>query len=163
VPAIGLGLLAPLLIAASLLAPESRAADDPEGAIRAALAKWTEDFNSGKEQAVCALFAADLRYDFRGFPERNYDDICSQLQASLRDETKNYSYSLDIREILVAGDLAVVRLVWTLSTTLGDGREVTSVEPGMDVFRRQPDGSWKIIRYIAYEAPESDADQQGSD
>jgi hypothetical protein len=22
----------------------------------------------------------------------------------------------------------------------------------MDVFRRQPDGSWKISRYIAYEA-----------
>jgi hypothetical protein len=24
----------------------------------------------------------------------------------------------------------------------------------MDVFRREPDGSWKIIRYLAYEAPE---------
>jgi ketosteroid isomerase-like protein len=24
-------------------------------------------------------------------------------------------------------------------------------EPGLDIFRRQPDGSWKIVRYIAYE------------
>ena len=24
----------------------------------------------------------------------------------------------------------------------------------MDVFRKEPDGPWKIIRYIAYEAPE---------
>ena len=159
----GRGLLAPLLIAASLLAAEVRAADDPEAAIRAALAKWTEDFNAGRAQAVCDLFAPDLRYDFRGFPERDYRNICKQLRESLRDTTKKYSYSLDIREILVAGDLAVVRLVWTLTITLGDGREVTSVEPGMDVFRRQPDGSWKIIRYIAYEAPEPDAGQQGSD
>ena len=24
------------------------------------------------------------------------------------------------------------------------------IEPGMDIFRRQPDGSWKIMRYMAY-------------
>jgi hypothetical protein len=26
-------------------------------------------------------------------------------------------------------------------------------EPGLDVFRRQPDGTWRISRYMAYEAP----------
>jgi ketosteroid isomerase-like protein len=26
-------------------------------------------------------------------------------------------------------------------------------EYGIDLFRRQADGSWKIIRYLAYEAP----------
>ena len=160
---LGVGRLAPLAVALGLFAAEARAADDPEAAIRAVLAKWTEDFNSGREQAVCDLFARDLRYDFRGFPERSYRDICKQLRASLRDKTRKYSYSLDIREILAAGDIAAVRLVWTLTTTLGDGREATSVEPGMDVFRRQPDGSWKIIRYIAYEAPEPDAGQKRSD
>ena len=158
-----LGLLAPLVVALGIFATDVRAADDPEAAIRAALAKWTDDFNSGNAQAACDLFAPDLRYDFRGFPERNYRDICKQLRDSLRDETKKYSYSLDIREILVAGNTAVVRLVWTLTATLGDGQEATSVEPGMDIFRQQPDGSWKIIRYIAYEAPEPDAGQQGSD
>jgi steroid delta-isomerase len=44
--------------------------------------------------------------------------------------------------------------VWALTVTLGNGQKVTSVEPGMDVFRKEPDGSWKIIRYIAYEIPE---------
>jgi hypothetical protein len=24
-------------------------------------------------------------------------------------------------------------------------------EPGLDVFRRQPDGSWKIVRCLAFE------------
>jgi ketosteroid isomerase-like protein len=48
----------------------------------------------------------------------------------------------------------VVRLVWTLKVRRKDsGAEVSSDEPGMDIFRRQPDGSWKISRYIAYEAP----------
>lgn len=156
-------MLAAALVVAGLLATGTQAADDPEAAVRAALAKWTEDFNSGDQQAVCDLFAPDLHYDFRGFPERNYDDICKQLQASLRDKTKTYNYALDIREILVAGDIAVVRLVWTLTTKLGDGRQVTSEEPGMDVFRRQPDGSWKIIRYVAYEAPEPSTALQKSE
>ncbi len=49
------------------------------------------------------------------------------------------------------GDVAVVRLVWTLTITEKDGREIKSVEPGMDVFRQQADGSWKIVRYMAYE------------
>jgi steroid delta-isomerase len=46
--------------------------------------------------------------------------------------------------------MAVVRLTLK-STVAGEPEgEVKSVEPGMDIFRRQPDGSWKIMRYMAY-------------
>jgi len=130
------------------------AAQHAEEEIRARLAKWTQDFNAGKADAVCSLFSPELRYDFRGYPERGYADICARLTRSLADSSKRYAYALDVREILVSGDIAVVRLVWTLTVTLGNGQSVTSVEPGMDVFRKEPDGAWKIIRYLAYEAPE---------
>ncbi len=43
------------------------------------------------------------------------------------------------------------RLVWTLTIKEKDGSTAKSVEPGMDIFKKQPDGSWKIIRYMAYE------------
>ena len=78
--------------------------------------------------------------------------MCSK--RSLSDRSKSYQYSLVIKEIIVAGDLAVVRLVWTLKVqTQGlSALKSRSDEPGMDIFRRQPDGSWKISRYIAYEA-----------
>jgi steroid delta-isomerase len=137
-------------------------AEPPEAAVRAALETWTADFNAGRADAACALFAPDLRYDFRGFPERGYQAICDLLHRSLADRTRRYTYALDIRETLVAGDLAVVRLVWTLTVARAAGAagagedgaaEAVSREPGMDVFRRQPDGAWRIIRYIAYEAP----------
>ena len=52
-------------------------------AIHAALTKWAADFNAGNVQAVCGLFSPDLRYDYRGQPERNYKDICDLLQRSL--------------------------------------------------------------------------------
>jgi ketosteroid isomerase-like protein len=123
-----------------------------ETAIRDALMKWTSHFNAGDTREICGLFAADLRYDYRGHPERGFEDVCGLLQRSLNDRTKSYSYSLRIKEIIVSGDLAVVRLVWTLKVIpAGSADETISEEPGMDIFRRRPDGSWKIVRYIAYE------------
>ena len=127
---------------------------DAETAIRGALVQWTADFNGREAARICDLFAPDLVYDYRGFPERGHADLCALLRRSLADRTKQFTYALDIKEIIVSGDMAVVRLVWTLTTTLpGTSMPVVSKEPGLDVFRRQPDGSWKIVRYIAYEAP----------
>ncbi len=148
-------LIASTLLALMLLALPAAAGTEQgaEGQIRSALGKWTQDFNTGKAEAVCSLFSPELRYDFRGYPERDYADICARLNRSLGDASKKYVYALDIREILVSGGLAVVRLIWTLTVTLPGGQTVTSVEPGMDVFRREPDGAWKIIRYLAYQAP----------
>jgi uncharacterized protein (TIGR02246 family) len=133
------------------------AEDSAEVAIRSALAQWTQVFNNRNAEKACSLFAQDLRYDFRGYPERDYRDICDRMQRSLGDASKTYSYDLDVRETIVSGDIAVVRLVWKLTVTLPNGQQVVSVEPGMDVFRKEPDGAWKIIRYIAYEAPERPA------
>lgn len=128
-------------------------AQSAETAIRDALAKWTNDFNARDASHICDLFAPDLAYDYRGFPERDYETLCSLLRQSLGDPTKAFAYALDIKEIVVSGDMAIVRLVWTLKVTLPGAKEVETKEPGLDVFRRQPDGRWKIARYIAYDAP----------
>ena len=138
----------------ALLAPAVAQGDSPaQAAIRAALTQWMADFNAGHADKVCALFAPDLIAQYRGQPERDYQGICDLLKRSLSDRSRTYTYSLAIKEILVAGDLAVVRLTWTLRVKPKDGAgDTTSDEPGMDIFRRQGDGSWKISRYIAYEA-----------
>ena len=129
----------------------SLAAEDATLDIKAALSAWTEDFNSGKTGKICDLFAPDVRADVRGAKERDHAAICDLLVRSLKDETKHYSYAMDIKEVLVFGEVAVVRLVWTLTIKQKDGKEITSVEPGMDIFQKQADGSWKIIRYLAYD------------
>ena len=116
-----------------------------------ALARWTVDFNAGDAEKTCALFSRELRADYRGQPERGYDGQCDILKRSLSDTTRRYSYALAIKEILVWDDVAVVRLTWTLTITPKDGKTITSIEPGLDVFRKEADGRWRIVRYMAYE------------
>jgi steroid delta-isomerase len=127
--------------------------DDPASTIRSALTQWREDFNARRAAHICDLFAPDLRYDFYGAPERTYSMLCARLHHALADPAQSLSYDLTIKEIIVSGDLAIVRLTWR-SIVTKDGKQESNDETGLDVFGRQPDGSWKIIRYIAY--PEKD-------
>ncbi len=141
-------------VLAVVLPAAAQADAGAEKAIRDALSKWTEDFNARDATRICDLFAPDLRYDFRGTPERDYDAMCAGLRRTLGDPSKTLTYAFDIKEVIVSGDMAIVRLVWTSRLSRqGSGQVIETKEPGLDVFRRQPDGTWRISRYMAYEAP----------
>jgi steroid delta-isomerase len=88
-------LLAAVVIAATLTCSPAAAqtGDQAQAEVRAALLKWTADFNARNVEAVCDLFASDLRYDYQGFPERGYDDIRRLLRRSLSEPDKRYSYA----------------------------------------------------------------------
>ncbi len=137
------------LVVVAMLSTQGAQAEDANAEIRRALTTWMADFNAGRADKVCDLFAPDLRADFRGQPERNYQELCALLKRSLAE--RRFSYALDIKEVLVFGDLAIVRLVWTLTVKGENGSETTSAEPGLDVFQRQADGKWRIVRFMAYE------------
>ena len=145
-------LVAVLLASAPARAEDtSRREDTSRKEITDALTQWTAAFNAGDAEKTCALFSRDLRADYRGQPESGYDGQCDILRRSLNDKTRRYSYALAIKEVLVWGDVAVVRLTWTLTITPKEGKTITSIEPGLDVFRKEADGHWRIVRYMAYE------------
>ncbi len=108
--------------------------------------QWPRDFNARKLDAVCGLFADDVVLAYPGAPDRNRDAFCDQMRGQFRDPSKTFSYDEpDIKEIIVDGDLATVRLFWTLTVRDTSGKVLETIhEDGVDVFRRQPDGSWKI-------------------
>jgi len=126
--------------------------DAAQNEIRSALEKWRSAFNDRDEDRVCDLFAPDLIANYQGQPERNYTSLCQLLQTSLADRERTYHYSLNINEVLVYRDLAVVRLIWTLEIEKDGASKEIIAEPAVDIFRRQADGSWKISRYLAYPA-----------
>ena len=138
-------------VAMMLYVAAARAGDDA-AAVEQQLRQWTEDFNAGRVEVVCDLFAPDLIANYRGQPEMSFDSLCSALQRALTAGPRDYHYALELDEIMVSGDMAVVRLIWHLTVTDKEtGATATSSDRGIDVFRRQPDGQWRIARYIAYE------------
>ncbi len=131
-----------------MLAATGPSLADDAADIRARLEQWTEDFNAKRVEGVCDLFSKELLSTVRGQGDTDYATRCDILTRSLGDPARQYHYELDIHEIIVEGDLAVVRLTWTLFIT---PLNVTSVEPGIDVLRKEADGKWRIIRYLSYE------------
>ena len=138
-------------LAACLGSGTGLADEDDRDQIRAALEAWMGAFNRRDTERVCDLFAPDLVADIQGAPRRTYDSLCTGLRRSPEDPHRSLRYGLDLEEILVSGDLAVVRLVWTLTIDPKDGSApIVDRERGLDVFRRQPDGTWKIARFVVY-------------
>lgn len=115
------------------------------------LRDWAHAFNRRDVAGVCDLFADDLVSMVPDAPDAGRDAVCARLADVLARPDLKLAYEPDIREILVSGDLAVVRLYWTL-TTEREGVRSVGREAGLDVFRRQPDGRWSIIRFMAFTA-----------
>ena len=120
---------------------------DTSAAAKAAITDRLQRPRSGNR---LRLFAPDLSYTVDDILNGSRDGLCAGIRAALaRHDLKLHYDEPTIHEILVSGDLGVVRLTWTLTTEKNDVRDVTT-EEGMDVFRRAPDGLWSIARYIAF-------------
>src|SRR3954467_5957347 len=161
-PAAGRERLRRLAAGAIIAAAAVTAAFDPSGGaepteaaeneIRTAIENWRSAFNARDEDRVCALFAPDLVANYQGEPERDYASLCEMLRAAVRAPDVIYRYSVEIKEIVVYGETAVVRLVWALEIEKAGSPTQTIEEPAIDIFHRQADGTWKISRYLAYPA-----------
>ena len=148
-------LLACVVAALALFGAAAQAAGpDDSPAAKAAIAerlhRWTAAFNARDLAAICGLFASDLSYTVDDILNGSRDQLCANIRGALERPGLRLRYDEPtIHEILVSGDLAVVRLTWTLTAERNGARDVTT-EEGMDVFRRAPDGMWSIARYIAF-------------
>jgi steroid delta-isomerase len=140
---------ASLAIPAAIAQPVS-----DEATIRAALTQWRDDFNAGRAEKICDIFAPVLQADNKGGGERDFDAQCKLLHNVLADPARGFIYAVDIKDIFAAGDMAAVRLVWTLTTRVkATGELATSEEQGLDVFGRDGDGRWRIVRFMTCERP----------
>lgn len=121
--------------------------------IRDLLAKWAEDFNAKKSAQVCAIYAPDLIARSPHAPDKDYEAMCDHLKEIIKNKEITCHYdSPTVEEILISGDLAVVRLCWHLKIKK-DLSEKSIKELGINVFKRQKDGKWKISISYTFENP----------
>ena len=142
-----LGILLSLL---ALIGTSALAADQTDKvAILERLEGWAAAFNARDAVGVCDLFTPNLVSTVPDAIEVGRDVVCERLAKLLANSQLSLHYDLDVREIIISGDIAVVRLFWTLTTR--DGTVLTvDTEAGMDVFERQADGVWSIARFLAF-------------
>jgi ketosteroid isomerase-like protein len=134
--------------------PAVAGAESPDAQIRVALEHWMADFNAGHADKICDIFAPSLRADVAGTAERDFDAQCALLRGAIRDSSRSLSYALDLKEILAEGDMAAVRLKWTLTARVkATGAITTTEEQGLDVFGKGSDGRWRIIRFMSWQRP----------
>lgn len=117
------------------------------------LKKWPQDFNAKNIQATCGLFAPDLVASYPESQDKNYDEMCRFLETAFQNKDKNFTYEApQIEQIFIDGDIGVVRLIWQLKIVNKKTLKTEWIkEKGLDVFKRQKDGSWKIA--ISYAFP----------
>jgi uncharacterized protein (TIGR02246 family) len=154
------------LLTAATAGPFRAGADTAQvadrAAIEAVLNSWPDDFNAENLGVVCDLFADDAVLLYPDSPPRSRDEFCRQIESRFGDPAKSFTYGKpDIHEVLVDGDLATVWLNWPLSVRDNEGTLLETVdENGVDVFRRQLDGSWKI--HISHAFTQSATGQGGA-
>ena len=104
------------------------ASAEPESAIPRDPRELDSSIQFQRYRTCLRPVSRDLIATYQGQPERHYDAMCAVLSNSLKDPEKSYHYRLRVKETLVCSDLAVVRLVWTLTVARKDGRATETVE-----------------------------------
>ena len=102
-------------------------------------------------RAAAEIWAPDL---IGGYPGESDDTYAQEMAraAHPRPGRKPSRYKVTIDEVLVSGAQAVVRDIWRFTTNSGSPDSSVDVVRSFEVWRRQPDRSWKIARWIS--APE---------
>jgi steroid delta-isomerase len=140
-----------LCLMVALVAAPATFADEAadKAAITERLRSFSDAFNARDDARICDIFAPDLIASIPLAPEATRPVVCENLNRVLSKQELQLHYDYpDIKEIIIAGDIAIVRLIWTLTVQSGDEKETTR-EGGIDIFRREPDGRWSIIRMAA--------------
>ncbi len=148
----------PLLVLAGCAAtpsptPTPRSPADDEAGIRATLDAFPVAIAAKDAPTACGLFTTDAILVYQGEADRTRAEFCAQLRSQFANPALTIAYDPpDIQEILVSGDLASVRLIWT--GTASQSLAVESIrEQGLDVMRRDADGVWRIRISQAYPLP----------
>jgi ketosteroid isomerase-like protein len=127
--------------------PAAESASRVETTIRGKLAEWEKAYNAGDRQKTFEIWAPDLVGWYPGIPDVTYAQEKAGLDRPAPAGPRS-TLHVQVVEVLVSADLAVVRDIWTETPPPGGSGLATTI-PSFEVWRLQPDGDWKIARWIS--------------
>jgi ketosteroid isomerase-like protein len=124
---------------------------DDTYAINVAKTEYREGFNTGDAERVVAVFAPEFTDNSDGRPSRYGKDGPAKLRNNLEGLFAEYKTELNviIAAIVLAGDLAYDYGWHELTLTPRNGGRPQLVRKRyLELWRKQKNGEWRIIRYI---------------
>ncbi len=124
------------------------------GAVRGRLAEWVRQANANDLAGMNEVWAPGL---VGWFPSaRLFSDSAARAAAGFatneRPPAARAKFELVIDDIVASGPIVAVHDVWTETRDFRT-RKVRRVIRGSELWRCQPDGNWRIARYVS--APEA--------
>ena len=140
-----------LLFAGALLGAEPSNSESAQSAVTRAFEGFVSARNARDPDAVMSFFAKDALLSHPGSPDAGFDALREIFRKNYSNPDLQGRYSVDIEEVQVSGDLAFVRVVWTADLEQkSTGRQVRTRDKDLEIWRCQPDGSWKLYRGLSY-------------
>jgi ketosteroid isomerase-like protein len=122
--------------------------------IRARLARWVEQANADDRQGMNEVWAPGLIGWFPRYPA--FTDSAAAVVAGVDARSiapAPSRYEIVIDDIAASGEMAAVHDIWTETKTFAGNRSVRRTIRGSELWKCQPDGRWRIARYVS--APEA--------
>ena len=103
---------------------------------------FMEAFNAGDLEGLVSLYEEDAAFVEQGGGIARGRDAIREIMRGFFAQKLHFSIEATVTQ---NGDIAHLSSPWTLSGTNPDGQAVSISGHGMEVVRRQADGSWKYM------------------
>lgn len=103
-------------------------------------------FNRGDLEGCCALYedgASVVRLSQEGGTIAKGSDGIREVMAGYVG--LNPRMDIKVHHVTEAGEIALLRSQWLINGTGKDGKPIVPAHNGIEVVRRQADGSWKFL------------------
>lgn len=112
--------------------------------------EWTQAFNQKNLTQTCNLFAKSIIANYQGSPQKNYASICNGFKKIFANNDLKYHYTFKLYSVYLSGDIAAVRITWYLYKEKKMKKTLVTQDEGLDVLRKNKQGQWQILNYLAY-------------
>jgi ketosteroid isomerase-like protein len=104
-------------------------------------------------EGMVASISPDLVLSYPGIADMGYESLKRAYAEMIAPGGASVTTVPTIEEVLVSGDLAVVRVTWTTTIASGPSDQKTRRTRDMQIWRRDDRREWKFIRGMHYREP----------
>jgi ketosteroid isomerase-like protein len=115
------------------------------------LMRWRDSYNARDLAGTLAPYDPSITGLYAGNPPDTFTSLRDSYTRSFAATDRQRSVDFeDPEEILTSGNLAFIRDHWTSTMRTQDG-ETRRRSRGIEIWRRNDSGEWKLIHYLSYQ------------